>query len=145
MSTSGWVAASAWATNTGSILTRWVPMTMSTYCGAFLLGHATGYRDHRRATAARGQALDVAKARVELFLRALANRAGVDDDQIGVVVAVGRLETSLLQEAGHPLRVVDVHLAAVGLDQVFLGHYLRTFAFAPRVLSPFAFASGAAF
>ena len=50
-----------------------------------------------------------------------------------------------LEQAGHALGVVDVHLAAVGLDQVLARHYLPHFRFRPRATFAFRFRLGAAF
>ena len=108
---------------------------------AFLLGHAAGHGHHRCASRADLESLEIAKPAVELLLGSLADRARVDYDEVGVLVGIRHLEASLLEQPGHPLRVVYVHLAAVGFDQVLSGHYRRTFAFACGGFSPFAFAS----
>ena len=85
------------------------------------------------------QLAQLAEARVELLLGALADAAGVDDDDVGVGRVVGRLEAGLLEQPRHPLGVVDVHLAAERLDQIFTRHR-STFGFRLRLsLSPFAF------
>jgi len=81
-------------------------------------------------TVFRRQLTQLSQTRVELFFRALADAAGVDDHDIRVCRVPGRLVTGLFEEAGHPLRIVDVHLAAERLDQVFLGQFAVTFAFA---------------
>jgi len=60
--------------------------------------------------------------REHLVLRLLADRAGVEQDQVGFLRAIGQLIALLLEQARHALRVVLVHLAAVG-DQVELGHH----------------------
>jgi hypothetical protein len=68
----------------------------------------------------------------------LAHAAGVDDDDVGVDRFGGWLEASLVEQSRHPLGIVEVHLAAERLDEIFLRHFLsypRTFAFAFR-LSP---------
>jgi hypothetical protein len=57
----------------------------------------------------------------DLVLRLLSNGAGIEQDQVGVFRAIRELVALLLEQAGHPLGVVLVHLAAVG-DQVELGH-----------------------
>ena len=64
----------------------------------------------------------LAKARVELLLGVLAHAAGVDGDDVGLDILGRRLVTGLIEEPCHPLRVVDVHLAAERLDEVFPGH-----------------------
>ena len=50
-----------------------------------------------------------------------------------------RLVAGLLEQPGHPLGVVDVHLAAERFDQVFLGHCGHESCSARLSLSPFAF------
>ena len=106
---------------------------------AFLLRHAAGDRDDRVVALFRGQLAQLAQPRVELLLRALADAAGVDDDDVGVGRVVGRLEAGLFEQAGHPLGVVDVHLAAEGLDQVFARHVRLLFGVSPAATFAFAF------
>jgi hypothetical protein len=65
---------------------------------------------------------DFSQASEELFLRALPDAARVDHDDVGVAVIGRRLIPGLLQEPSHPLGVVDVHLAAEGLDQILAPH-----------------------
>jgi hypothetical protein len=67
------------------------------------------------------EALEGAELGEDLVLGLLADRAGVEEDDVGVVGAVGELVVVGAQQPGHPLRVVLVHLAAVG-DEVELGH-----------------------
>ena len=82
---------------------------------AFLAGDAAADADQR---AARLQVLDAAEVAEHLLLRLLAHRAGVEEDQVGVVDVVGRLVAGGgVQHVGHLGRVVDVHLAAEGLDE----------------------------
>ncbi len=64
---------------------------------------------------------NLAEPRVELFFRALAHAAGVDDNNVRVVRVGRRLVASLLQQPRHALGVVDVHLAAVGFNEVLHG------------------------
>ena len=79
-------------TSIGSRRMAWVPMTTSATPGerlkmrrAFLLRHAAGDGDNRVVPAVLSAELpQLAKARVELLLGALANAAGVDDDDVGV-------------------------------------------------------------
>ena len=93
---------------------------------AFLLRHATGNGDDGMVALFDTHLPQLAEARVQLLLRALADAAGVDHHQIGVDGLVCGFEPCLLQQAGHPLRVVDVHLAAERLDQVFTRHSVST-------------------
>jgi hypothetical protein len=55
---------------------------------------------------------------IELLGRLLAHGAGVDEDEVGLGGARDRLVAFGLQHAGDLLGVVDVHLAAEGLDEV---------------------------
>ena len=59
-----------------------------------------------------------------LVLGVLSDHAGVEDYDVGVLGPVHRTETELLQGAGEPLRVGDVHLAAYG-PYVVAFHGLR--------------------
>ena len=52
-----------------------------------------------------------AEVAVELVVRVLAHRAGVEDDDVRLALGDGH-KTRLFEESGHPLGVVDVHLAA---------------------------------
>src|SRR4029078_5152871 len=63
----------------------------------------------------------------------------MDDDDIRVAVVLRAVVAGRLQQSGHLLGVVIVHLAAVGLDQVLAAH-VRPFARRPS-LSPFALRS----
>ena len=85
---------------------------------AFLLRDAAGDRDDRVVAVSRRQLPELAEPRVQLLLGALADAAGVDDDDVGVAVVVGRLVAGLLEQPRHALGVVDVHLAAERLDQI---------------------------
>ena len=60
----------------------------------------------------------VAEVRGELRVGLLADRAGVEDEHVGLVAARGLAETELLEHALDALRVVRVHLAAEGGDEV---------------------------
>ena len=61
--------------------------------------------------------------RIDLLGRLLADVAGVEDHQVGVFRRIGRLIAQRRQNVGHARRVIDVHLAAIGLDmQPLLRH-----------------------
>ena len=64
----------------------------------------------------------MAEVSVEPVVGVLAHRAGVEDDDVGGLVAVGAHVTRVLQQARQPLGVVHVHLAPVGADFVRTGH-----------------------
>jgi hypothetical protein len=59
--------------------------------------------------------------REDLVFSFLSDRAGIEQDQVGVFRAIRELVPLLLEQAGHSLGVILVHLAAVG-DEVELGH-----------------------
>ena len=59
---------------------------------------------------------------IDLLGRLLADVAGVEDDEVGVVRRRGLGEALGGQRVRHTMRIVDVHLAAVGLDVEFSGH-----------------------
>ena len=82
---------------------------------AFLAGDAAADADQRALVL---QVLDPAEVAEHLVLGLLAHRAGVEQDQVGLVDVVGRLVArGGVQHVGHLVRVVDVHLAAEGLDE----------------------------
>ena len=84
---------------------------------ALLRGHAAADADHHRAVALL-ERLPAAELAEHLFLRLLADRAGVDQDDVGFFDLVGQLQAVAGGEhVGHLGRVVLVHLAAVGLDE----------------------------
>ena len=133
-------SASACSTSAGSCLRLCVPMMTSirferlssapaSCCATQPATATTGVRpvSSTRLT-------HLPESRVELVFGALAHAARVDDDHIGVARLRRRLVAGLLQQPRHPFGVVDVHLAAVRLDEIFQG-----FAFALE--RPFAFAS----
>ena len=69
------------------------------------------------------QVLDAAQVAEHLFLRLFAHRAGVEQDQVGLVDVAGGLVTfGRVQHVGHLVRVVLVHLAAEGFDKDFFAH-----------------------
>ncbi len=80
------------------------------------LRHAARDRDLHRAAPARGLVLGDAQAAelgIDLFGGLLADVAGVEDDEVGILRA-GRLHESFRsQRVHHALGIVDVHLAAI--------------------------------
>ncbi|MGY3630616.1 hypothetical protein ACVWWI_007547 [Bradyrhizobium sp. USDA 3686] len=80
------------------------------------LCHAACDRDLHGTPVARGGVLGDAQAaelRIDLFRGLLADMAGVEDDEVGVISA-GRLHESFRgQRVHHALGIVDVHLAAI--------------------------------
>jgi hypothetical protein len=88
--------------------------------GPFLAGHAAAHADQHAFFL---QVLDPAEVAEHLFLRFLAHRAGVEQDQVGLVhVGGGLVALGGAQHVGHLVRVVLVHLAAEGFDEDFFGH-----------------------
>ena len=61
-----------------------------------------------------------AKLGKDLLRRLLADMAGVQDDHIGPVGGLDRLIAQRRQDIGHTGAVIDIHLAAPGLDEQFL-------------------------
>ena len=60
------------------------------------------------------------KVRGEALIRLLPDRAGVEDEHVGLVLGVGLPQSELLEHALDALGVVRVHLAAEGRDVVAL-------------------------
>ena len=80
---------------------------------AFLLGHTA---EHGKALPFLVQLLEVVQAMKDLLLGLIADRAGVVHDEVGLFLALD-LRVALGDERAHDLlRVVEVHLAAKGLD-----------------------------
>src|SRR5689334_15063625 len=85
---------------------------------------------------------------VQLLFGVLANAAGIDDDDVRIAVVRRGLVACLVEQTGHPFRVVDVHLTAERLDEIPLCHSAKTldsstaFAFAFRLLFPFRVPTG---
>ena len=88
--------------------------------GALGLGDAAGQRDHRLAAILAAQAADVG---IGPFGGFLADVAGVEHDQIGVLAVGGRGHALGAEQLGHALAVIDVHLAAEAFDAVSLGKF----------------------
>ena len=90
------------------------------------LGDAAGDRQQhvaRRPLAPRvAQPAQPAELGKDLLRGLLADVAGVQDDQIGIVGPRPRPIAVSCQRLRHTIGIVDVHLAAVGLDEEFLGH-----------------------
>ena len=64
---------------------------------------------------------DAAKLRIDLLGGLFADMAGVQKHQIGVFDRVGSGIAIRRKRIGHALRIVDIHLAAIGLDEDFFG------------------------
>ena len=88
--------------------------------GALRLGDAAGHHQRRPAAGLPTLVLELAQLAEfgeDLLRRPFANVAGVEDDEVGLF-GRSRLGVSLRRgQIGHPLRVVDIHLAAEGLDE----------------------------
>ncbi|MCY1298235.1 hypothetical protein D9M70_477100 [compost metagenome] len=92
--------------------------------GAFLAGHAAADADHQFRVLLL-QLAPAAKLRKHLFLRLLADRAGIEQDHVGFFRMRGDFQRLMLAEqVDHARAVVLVHLAAVGFDIELLGHAL---------------------
>ena len=89
------------------------------------LGDAAGDGDDHAAAVFLGGLtvfLDAQAAKLgkDLLRRLLADVAGVQDDHIGPVGGLDRLIAQRRQDIGHTGAVIDIHLAAPGLDEQFL-------------------------
>ena len=74
---------------------------------------------------------EVAEVAVELVVRVLPDRAGVEHDDVRGGAGGRAPVARVLQQAGQPLGVVHVHLAAVGADLVRAGVHDATISPAP--------------
>ena len=84
------------------------------------LGDAAGDDERGVSPARRSRALegaDLAELGIDLFRGALADVAGIEDDEVGVLDFFRLGKTFLPRDIGHALRVVDVHLASERLDE----------------------------
>jgi hypothetical protein len=87
---------------------------------AFLAGDAAAHADQHALGL---EVLDAAQVAEDLFLRLFAHRAGVEQNQVGLVhVLRGLVAFGGMQHVAHLVRVVLVHLAAEGFDEDFFGH-----------------------
>ena len=101
---------------------------------AFGLRHAAGDCDHHAAPVARGSLLhfaDAADLGIDLIDRLFPDMTGVEDDEIGVLRTCGLGEPLGCQRVRHTMRIVDVHLAAKGLDVDFAGFAHAVFGCGP--------------
>ena len=93
---------------------------------AFRLGHATGNgQDHVAVTAVASrfpQPSQAAQLRIDLLGRLLADMAGIEHHEIGIRRGLDHAVAVSRQGVRHTIGVVDVHLAAVGLDEEVLRH-----------------------
>src|SRR5262249_10473151 len=107
-----------------SMVALWPAHQVNRRCAAddllpFSLRHAAGDRDQNLAALACRRLLDLAdtaKLGIDLFHRFLANMAGIEDDEVGLLGDAGLDETFRRQYVRHTMRIVDVHLAAERLD-----------------------------
>ena len=123
------LAVAASSTSIGNRRIACVPTMTSVTPGAraadrpaFLLRDTARHRDNRIVAGFGGHDAQFAEARIQLVLGMLAHTARVDHDDVRVRRIVGRLVPRLLEQPRHPLRVVHVHLAAEGFDQVLARH-----------------------
>jgi hypothetical protein len=84
---------------------------------AVLLGEAAGDDDLAVGPGIL-PSLEVPEVAVELVVGVLPNAAGVEDDDVGLGLAVGAREPVDLEQAGDALGVVLVHLAPEGAHDV---------------------------
>ncbi len=89
---------------------------------AFLAGHAAADADHQVGILQLefAPATELGK---HLFLRLLADRAGVEQDDVGLGRILGDFQRlPFAEQVDHARRIVFVHLAAMGFDIELLGH-----------------------
>ncbi len=89
---------------------------------AFLTGHTTAHADNQLGFVFL-EPFPAAQLVKYLFLRLFPDRAGVEQHHIGFIDVIRGFQfMAVLQDVGHPGRIVFVHLAAVGLYEQFAGH-----------------------
>ena len=90
------------------------------------LRHAARHGQHHLATSILApcvaQPAQAPELGIHLLRRLLADVAGVQHDEVGVVGGGDRQIAVGSEGMRHTIGIVDVHLAAVGLDVEFLGH-----------------------
>ena len=92
--------------------------------GPFGLRYAAGDRDHDPPAALGGgllQPVHAAELGIDLVGGLLADVAGVQDDEIGVIGGRGLGVAFACERVRHTMGIVDVHLAAERLDMDFTG------------------------
>ncbi len=101
---------------------------------AFLAGHATADGDHH-VRVGEFQFTPAAQLRVNTVLGPLADRAGIEQDHVGIFGAGGDFQGLVFaQQIDHARAVVLVHLATVGFDIKLLGHGNRQLVVKNRAL-----------
>src|SRR5215204_7142774 len=84
--------------------------------GGFVGGaDAAGEGDFFDAALA-AEAVELTEVAADAVDGVLAHVAGVEDDEVGLFVGLDLCVTGVQDHAPHPVRVVDVHLAAKGAD-----------------------------
>ena len=102
--------------------------------GAFLAGHATADGDHH-VRVGQFQFTPAAQLRVHTVLGPFADRAGIEQDYVGIFGAGGDFQGLVFaQQIDHARAVVLVHLATVGFDIKLLGHGNRQLVVKNRAL-----------
>ena len=66
--------------------------------------------------------LEPPETAVQLLIGVLANTAGVENYEIGVIFAFGSLHAVLLEQPGDALGVMSIHLAPKGAHNIFTSH-----------------------
>jgi hypothetical protein len=87
-----------------------------------LAGHAATHADHQIRIGLLEQA-HAAEVVEDALLRLLAHRAGIEENDVGIVGAVGLDDVfGCGEHVGHLVRIVFVHLAPEGADEQFSCH-----------------------
>jgi hypothetical protein len=90
---------------------------------AFGLGHTAGDRDHQVAAFGIALSLELgqpSELRIDLFGGLFTDVTGVDQNQIRGLDGIDGLIAVTGQRVAHALAVIDIHLAAIGLDEDLL-------------------------
>src|SRR5918998_1912589 len=82
--------------------------------GGFVGGTDAAGEGYLLDAALAAEAVEFPEVAADAVHGVLADVAGVEDDQVGLLVGVDLRVASVQDHAPHPVRVVDVHLAAEG-------------------------------
>ena len=91
----------------------------------FCLGNTAGNRNRQAAALLVGRPLlqlpQPAQFGKYLFRCLFTNMAGIQNDHIGIIDLIGRRIAKRCQNIGHAVRIINIHLTAIGFNKKFFG------------------------